>query len=280
MRSIEQLAAYVPYMVSHGNHEDGRESLAHYVERFRSQPANAEPTTFATANGETTNTLYFSWDAGLVHYVSISTELWFGVSDGKVTKNTLLDWLKKDLETANRNRKAVPWIVVQGHRSVYCSCDGDCVGDAETIRNDLEEIFMDYGVDFFMNGHEHNYERSFPIYKGKSDRSNMDPKAPIYIVSGAAGSREMHEPFTREQPSWSAFRSNTFGYSILWVHNATHVHWQQVSTDPTSFPLSSYGSIIDDAWIVQHSHGPFDRAQAPTGEAFAEGLEHPRSRSL
>merc|ERR1712107_4993 len=78
----------------------------------------------------------------------------------------------------------------------------------------------------------------------------------------------------------SAFRSNTFGYSLLWVHNATHVHWQQVSTDPTSFPLSSYGAIIDDAWVVQHSHGPFDRAQAPQGEAFSEGLAHPRSRSL
>lgn len=129
---------------------------------------------------------------------------------------------------------------------------------------------MDYGVDFFMNGHEHNYERSYPIYKGKSDRSNIDPKAPIYVVSGAAGSREMHEPFTRKQPSWSVFRSNTFGYSVLTAHNATHVHLQYVSTDPTSFPLSSYGSVIDDGWIVQHSHGPFDRKTAPTGEAFTE----------
>jgi len=173
-----------------------------------------------------------------------------------------------------------PWVIVQGHRSMYCSCDGDCDSAAKTVRDDLEEMFMDYGVDFFINGHEHNYERSFPIYKGKSDRSNVDPTAPIYIVSGAAGSREMHEPFTRAQPSWSAFRSNTFGYSVFWAHNATHVHWQQISTDPTSFPLSSYGAVIDDAWIVQHKHGPFDRAQAPQGEAFPKGLTHARSRSI
>ena len=25
------------------------------------------------------------------------------------------------------------------------------------IRYGLEEVFMDYGVDFFLNGHEHNY---------------------------------------------------------------------------------------------------------------------------
>ena len=54
----------------------------------------------------------------------------------------------------------------------------------------------------------------------------------------------MHEGFTRVPPSWSAFRSNTFGYSRMIVHNSTHVHWQQVSTDPTSFPLSEYGRSV------------------------------------
>merc|ERR1711998_225367 len=90
MRNIEQLATKVPYMVSHGNHEDRDTALAHFVERFRHMPSNAEPPTFNTINGETTNTMYFSWDFGLVHYVSISTELWFGVTDGKATKDSML----------------------------------------------------------------------------------------------------------------------------------------------------------------------------------------------
>jgi hypothetical protein len=266
MRNIEQLAAYVPYMVSHGNHEDSSSSLAHYIERFRSQPSNAQPSTFKSSNGETTNTLYFSWNYGLVHYISISTELWFGVHDDKVNLTTQLEWLKSDLAVANKNRAENPWIIIEGHRSVYCSCDGDCDDDAKKVRKDMEPILMEYGVDFFINGHEHNYERSYPLYEGKSDRSNIDPKAPIYIVSGSAGSREMHEPFTRPQPSWSAYRSNTFGYSVATVYNATHLHWQQVQTDPTVFG-THYGDIIDDAWIIQHSHGPFDVAQAPRGEA-------------
>jgi hypothetical protein len=266
MRNIEQLAAYVPYMVSHGNHEDGVRSLAHFVERFRSQPSNAEPPTFTTHNGPTTNTMYFSWDYGLMHYVSISTELWFGVKDPHVNLATMLEWLKMDLEEANKNRGVAPWVVVEGHRSVYCSCDKDCDNPARVVRKSLEPLLFKYGVDLFINGHEHNYERSYPLYKDKSDRSNIDPKAPIYIVSGAAGSREMHEPFDRPQPSWSAFRSNTFGYSVATIHNATHLHWQQVQTDPTALN-SSYGAIIDDAWIVQHSHGPFDEAHAPAGEA-------------
>ena len=83
-------------------------------------------------------------------------------------------------------------------------------------------------------GHEHNYERNWPTYRGKSTQSNHAPKAPIYIVTGAAGCTELHEPFTRKQPGRSAFRSNNFGYSRFIVHNRTHAHWQQVIMDPTS----------------------------------------------
>eukprot|EP00755_Sulcionema_specki_P007987 Sspe_Gene.5761::Locus_1913_Transcript_1_1_Confidence_1.000_Length_1870::g.5761::m.5761 len=263
MRNIEQLAAYVPYMVSHGNHEDSAAKLAHYIERFRHMPSNAHPATFHTKNGESTNTLYYSWDHGLVHYVAISTELWFGVVDWHTSMFTLLEWLKKDLKKANENRANVPWIVVHGHRSMYCSCDKDCGWGAWWLRESLEHIFFEYGVDFFVNGHEHNYERMWPTYHNKSDQSNINPKATVYIVTGAAGSHEMHEPFTRPMPSWSAFRSNTFSYSRMIVHNASHIHWEQVQTDPTLFPGADYGRVIDSVWYVQHQHGPFNAVEAP-----------------
>jgi hypothetical protein len=58
MMNIEQVAARVPYMVSHGNHEDSAPNLAHYIERFRAMPSNAVPEKFTTLAGSTTNTLY------------------------------------------------------------------------------------------------------------------------------------------------------------------------------------------------------------------------------
>lgn len=182
-----------------------------------------------------------------------------------------LAWIQEDLEKANANRERVPWIVVHGHRSIYCSCDGDCDHDANVVRDALEEVFFKNGVDFFFNGHEHDYERSWPVYKGISDQSNINPKATIYVVTGSAGSHELHEPFTRLQPKWSSFRSNTFGYSRMYIYNHTHIHWQQVQTDPTLFPTSDYGRVIDDAWIVQSKHGPFDLSDPPSGLCPRDG---------
>ena len=285
-RNIEQIAATTPYMVSHGNHEDGDSDLAQYLERFRhvSHPQNAVPPTYVAANGEVANTLYFSWDAGLVHYVALSTELWFGVKSGAVDTKAMLAWLEADLEKANANRANVPWIVVHGHRSVYCSIalsdDGDCIdivgfGPAGKVRKDMEPLLHKYGVDFFVNGHEHSYERTYPVFKARSEKSNIDPSATVYIVTGAAGSPEMHEGFSKIAPTWSAFRSNSFGYTVFEAHNASHVHLQQIQTDPTLFPGADYGRVIDDAWYVQHNHGPFDARRAPTGTAWPRNDESP-----
>lgn len=192
-------------------------------------------------NGRAPNNLYYSFDLGLVHYIALSTEIPFGGSDPEQngginsTIKAQYDWLVEDLRKANANRKAVPWIVAHGHRSIYCSCDDDCDAPAvDPIRDGWggkygwEELFFDQGVDLWLNGHEHNYERSWPVYHHLSDDSNVDPKATIYIVSGAAGCHELHEPFARPQPNYTAFRSNTFGYSRMWLHNATHLRWQQV----------------------------------------------------
>eukprot|EP01047_Picozoa_sp_COSAG01_P055231 COSAG01_NODE_6125_length_3838_cov_1.407328_3_plen_147_part_00 len=88
--------------------------------------------------------------------------------------------------------------MAHGHQSVYCSTadDSDCnlpFSPAWSFRQFLEPIFHEFGVDIWINGHEHSYERSYPVYKSKSDRSNVAPKATIYIVTGAAGCSEMHE---------------------------------------------------------------------------------------
>jgi len=72
-KNIQPVAANYPYMVSHGNHEDGDVALARYTESFRHMPTKTG--TVKSVNGVAPNNWYFSWDSGLVHYISISTEI-------------------------------------------------------------------------------------------------------------------------------------------------------------------------------------------------------------
>jgi hypothetical protein len=81
------------------------------------------------------------------------------------------------------------------------------------------------------------------------------PAAPVYIVEGCAGDKEHHEPFTRAQPAYSAYRSNTYGYSRMTVFNASHLLWEQVQTDD-EYPATT-GTVIDAMLLVAPTHGPF-----------------------
>lgn len=53
----------------------------------------------------------------------------------------------------------------------------------------LEKPFYDYGVDVVFWGHQHFYERLFPIYDYKVKNGTtgpyVDPGAPVQIISGA-----------------------------------------------------------------------------------------------
>ena len=40
----------------------------------------------------------------------------------------------------------------------------------------------------------------------------------------------------------------------------------QIMTDPTYFGPDQYGKVIDDVWVIQSQHGPFDLASAPKTE--------------
>jgi hypothetical protein len=220
---------------------------------------------------------YYSWDAGLVHYVAISTEVYFGVSGG-VDGNlkAMYAWVDADLAKANANRANVPWVVVHGHRAIYCSGGHDCDDQATTVRDGLngsyglEALFFQHGVDLYVNGHEHSWERTYPIYQGKFDASYEAPKATVYVVTGAAGCKELHKPWTHPQAPFTAFRSNTFGYSRMNIYNHTHMHFEQVETDPPLFG-GGYGRVLDAMWIVQPKHGPFDAADPPAGRCPASG---------
>lgn len=143
--------------------------------------------------GETND--YYTFKVGKIRFVVISTEFYYILEGGSSEKvQEQMKWMEKALTEANKpkNRKECPWLIVLGHRPVYCSDSkfGRCPQYSTWVSPEsdeipsthcafnlqlregrpgkyvgLEEVFYKYGVDIYFAGHNHQYERSKPVYK-------------------------------------------------------------------------------------------------------------------
>ncbi|KAF5294079.1 hypothetical protein FQA39_LY13553 [Lamprigera yunnana] len=246
MRQIESVAAHLPYMTCTGNHEE-KYNFSHYKNRFN-MPGDFE-------------NLMFSFNMGPLHIISINTEVYYFLNYGIKSVVYQYEWLEKDLKEATdpKNRKERPWIIVMGHRPMYCSNSDptDCAHNETRTRVGLpfvhlfglEKLFYDHKVDVLIWAHEHSYERLWPIYDFKvfnnADKNRyLNPPAPVHIVTGSAGCDEEHSHFDNDPPYWSAFRSTDYGYTRMKAYNKTHLYFEQVSDD-------KQGEVIDLFWIIQ-----------------------------
>lgn len=177
---------------------------------------------------------YYSFDYGNVHYAMVSLEDQFEQQMHPGGAQRL--WLEKDLLVANLTRWRTPWIVVALHRPLYCSYDSSrCDDDAVKFRALLENMLYKYGVDFVLTGHNHMYEREYPVYQGEPILPSRtadgvdyfeNPKFPIYAVVGTAG-KSLSSSFD-DSPPWNACQKSQHGYA-------------QVTTTETTFAFRFRG---------------------------------------
>ena len=77
-----------------------------------------------------------------------------------------------------------------------------CVTEAAQYRGNIEKLMVAAKVDLHISGHNHQYERSWPVQgcsKGYTTgcvvtKAYHDAPAPVYIVNGAAGDVEGTDP--------------------------------------------------------------------------------------
>jgi hypothetical protein len=76
-------------------------------------------------------------------------------------------WLERTL-AAGRRDESVDWIIVQMHQ---CACSSSATGNGSDlgIRQQWLPLFDRYQVDLVLNGHDHDYERSFPVRGADAD---------------------------------------------------------------------------------------------------------------
>ncbi|XP_045164941.1 acid phosphatase type 7-like [Mercenaria mercenaria] len=270
LQKIEKVAARTPYMTVPGDHERNDEFL-HYRYRF-SMPNLPWPMP--------SDNLWYSIDIGPIHFVLYSTEVFFY---DEVNIEEMLQWLKTDLDKANTQRSARPWIIAMGHRPMYCSIDKndeDCKRDNSLVRTSLEDLFYAEGVDLVISGHEHYYERTWPVYNKRAIQYNYrEPAAPVHITIGTLGSVYESDKSTNVGGQWSAFVLSETGkesFGRLKVFNATHLHWEVREC--------ANNKLVDQIWIIQPYHRPFNLPRVfipnPLGEMGDKWLQNENSFGL
>jgi Calcineurin-like phosphoesterase len=106
---------------------------------------------------------------------------------------TQLDWLERELAASKAAVK-----IVYGHHPVYASGH---YGTDQAMVARLTPLFKKYGVQLYINGHEHHYERTQPI------------DGTTYLITGNGGAHLRpvgKSPFT-------AFAVSQYGFSLLEV---------------------------------------------------------------
>src|SRR5215203_78475 len=92
----------------------------------------------------------------------------FFALDSNYMDRTQLQWLEKELAASGSD-----WKIMYFHHPLYSS--GGAHGSDTALRDQLEPLFLKYGVDLVLAGHEHFYERLKP------------QKGIHYFISGGAG---------------------------------------------------------------------------------------------
>eukprot|EP00939_MAST-03C_sp_MAST-3C-sp1_P004519 g4519.t1 len=279
------MASVFPWMVVPGNHEaDCNYTYANYIGRFRAQ-------NLTTSKVQSGSSRFYSFDRGPVHFVGIDTDA-YGFDEVAYVLRPQYEWLERDL--ASVDRTLTPWVILMGHRPMYCSSaaaatslrlgwpksskesegreetrevrstgflhagvrppqmsagdDNFSCGVGDALRNGmvsttgegrvygLEPLMRRYGVQVYLTGHEHNYERTYPIWNGTFVRHYESPGIHVVHVLTGAGGAYGKDPFTPTAAPFDAFRSNEWCYSDIYV-NRTHFFLRQ--------KLATNGTIID-----------------------------------
>lgn len=164
------------------------------------------------------------------------------IDDDRIDDNTAYEqyqWLVKDLESINRTQ--TPWIIAMSHRPMYSTQTSSYQAN---IRAAWEDVLLKYGVDVYIAGHIHWYERLYPLgVNGTIDTSSIVDNSTFYtnpgksmthLINGAAGNIESHSTLD-EGESWADITvfldDEHYGYSKLTVESETELTWKYIRGD-------------------------------------------------
>ncbi|CAM4103506.1 purple acid phosphatase family protein [Kerstersia similis] len=252
---LEPYTARLPMMTCPGNHEakDGRGQG--YRTRF-SQP------------GEGT---YFTWDVHRVHFLfSTGGSL---LRDLSTTKELMeeLDFMEKDLADAYQRRQngEIDFIVLVQHYPLWTNTEGRSPANFSLVALE-EKMLLRYEVDLVLAGHDHLYERSHPMMRGKQAEGGY-----IQVTQGGGG-KSLYSLIDKPA-AWAAVSRVCHGYTVLEVEGRTLRAQSYAVSDSTGALFEAGADQLIDSFEI-HARVPVAVAISASGArhaATASGLALP-----
>lgn len=160
----------------------------------------------------------------------------FFALDSNYMDKPQLDWLEKELAASGSE-----WKIPFFHHPLYSSASRH--GSSADLRNQLEPLFVKYGVDVVFAGHDHVYERVKP------------QKGIYYFVSGAGGSLRKGD-LRPGSPLTEVGFDQDFHFMLIEI-DGRDLYFQAISRT---------GQTVDSGVIHQAAgHGVTEAAPAPAG---------------
>ena len=162
------------FKIALGNHDTQGQLLKAYMDKFNLEKQ------------------YYSFNYRNAHFIALSTQL------DEAGQTEQLKFLKSDLVITKAN-KNIDWTIVFFHIPFYSADDSYTTN----MRITYHPVFDEFGVDLVLEGHSHNYQRSYPLIYNDiihseptvSDKEQFryeNPHGPIFAIVGTGGESVKH----------------------------------------------------------------------------------------
>ena len=165
---------------------------------------------------------WYSFDYGNARFIALDTNT---ASGGFEPGTEQYGWLERTL-----SETAAMWRIVWFHHPPYSSGNHGC---SVAQHDAFAPLFEKYKVDVVFNGHDHIYERSFPMKANqRSGESGV-----IYVVTGGGGA----PLYPVDAGEWTAFATSAHHSCIISIDGA-HLRWHASDLN---------GEVLDYRWLCK-----------------------------
>lgn len=230
-RPYQDLIKKVPFFPSLGNHDIKSKNGQAYLEAFH-----------VPQNNPLHSKRYYSFRYANALFIALDSNDKLLFEPDQIHGSPQFSWLRHELQSAEQDAP-IDWRFVFFHHAPYSSgYHGQWLQKERLaqLRKTIIPLFEQYQVDMVLTGHDHHYERTYPIRGGSIEKRELiNLSGIVYVITGGGGKgNNFWRRYYRNMP-WTAHLEEAF--------HVTHIEIN--GGQLTLKAIDDRGDIIDRAII-------------------------------